>query len=100
MKIRVKRVGEAAGIDQQLGELDTRNLAKADKAHVEELVSKIMTVFKQEQPHVKMNEKDILLEVDVFDQGIMQKAVVPAEHGHGVDKTLDLVEELEHDVVK
>ncbi|MBI5266557.1 MAG: hypothetical protein HY851_04910, partial [candidate division Zixibacteria bacterium] len=97
-KIRIKRVGGKADLDQQIGELDTRKLAAADKAHIEQLVSKIMSVFRQEQPKMDTGAGQLMLEVDIFDQGIMQKAVVPAEHGHGADKTLDLVEELEHDV--
>jgi hypothetical protein len=100
MKIRIKQVSTSSNVDKQLGELDTRNLAATDKVHVEQLVSKIMSVFKQEQPKMDMGKGQIMLEVDVFEQGIMQKATVPAEHGHGADKTLDLVEELEHDVVK
>ena len=100
MKIRIKRVSTSTDLDQQIGELDTRNLTGADKAHIEQLVSKIMSVFKQEQPKMDIGAGQIMLEVDVFEQGIMQKAVVPAEHGHGADKTLDLVEELEHDVAK
>ena len=100
MKVRIKRVSESAHLDQQIAELDTRNLSATDKAHVEELVSKIMSVFKQEQPKMDVGSGQIMLEVDIFEQGIMQKAVVPAEHGHGADKTLDLVEELEHDVAK
>ena len=100
MRIRIKRISASTDVDQQLGELDTRNLAGADKVHIEQLVSKIMSVFKQEQPKMDIGKGQFMLEVDVFEQGIMQKAVVPAEHGHGADKTLDLVEELEHDVVK
>ena len=100
MRIRIKKISTSAEVDQQLGELDTRNLKGDDKVHVEQLVSKILTVFKREQPKMEIGKGQFMLEVDIFEQGIMQKAVVPAEHGHGADKTLDLVEELEHDLVK
>jgi len=100
MKIRIKKVSASTDLDQQIGELDTRDLGGPDKVHIEQLVSKIMSVFKQEQPKMDVGAGQIMLEVDVFEQGIMQKAVVPAEHGHGADKTLNLVEELEHDVAK
>lgn len=99
MRIRIKQVNPITDAEKPLGELDTRNLNAADRAHVEQLVSKIMSVFRQEQMKID-SVKGTMLEVDIFDQGIMQKAIVPAEHGHGADKTLDLVEELEHDVVK